>query len=377
VARLAVLSVTAFAGLAFAYVSVGPAVVAAPQVKITICHATSSKTNPFVYESPSADGVLSAHAHHPDDIIPPFEVVEPGKTTIYPGKNMGTVYGGGFTGAELLANGCRPPTGAVSVTTVPEAIVEPARTITVPGRTTAETIVETFVIPPTTEMAAETTTVVTVPAQSQATVTLPERTVTLPATTEAVGEESVVRASETVTLPETVETVTAAGASTVVTVTGPDKVVEEGSTTTKRAAVPDSAPPEVTTERAQTVDILEHKPKGETVVEVVPRTLTLPAKRIIVPGTRTTETIIERLTEPAPTEIATETSTVVTVEGAASASKQAVVTVTTPNRLIHEHARLAQVEETEVIVVVIHLTHCPPGTALFDGACHHIAAGKG
>src|SRR5262245_13002667 len=105
-AWLVALAVVAFAGLASAYVTAGPAAGTAPQIKITICHATSSHTSPFVEQSPNTDGVLSAHAHHPGDIIPPFEVVERGTTTIYRGKNMDSHFGG-FTGVVLLANGCR------------------------------------------------------------------------------------------------------------------------------------------------------------------------------------------------------------------------------------------------------------------------------
>src|SRR5262249_10869464 len=76
-ASFAALTGVAAAGLAAAYVVAGPAAGSA-SVKngITICHATSSATNPFVEQTPSADGVLSGHADHPDDIIPPFEVVE-------------------------------------------------------------------------------------------------------------------------------------------------------------------------------------------------------------------------------------------------------------------------------------------------------------
>jgi hypothetical protein len=343
-ARLVALTGTAFAGLAFAYVTAGPAADTVAQIKITICHATSSSTNPFVEQSPNADGVLSGHAHHPGDIIPPFEVVERGTRTIYPGKNMDTRYGSGFTGAELLANGCRPPTGPVAVTTVPEAIIEPARTITVPAETKNETIGVKVVIPATTETAPEKTTVVTVPVESATTVTLPERVVTLPSATETVRKETVVHPLETVTLPGTVETVTAGAAATVVTVTGPDEVVEEGTTESKRAAVTVPAPAEVTTEGAHTIELVNHLPKGETVVETVPKTVTLHAQTDHVPGAMTTETVVEKLTEPAPTEVPPGTSTVVTVEGGASIARRAVVTVTTPNRVVHALSRVVEGE---------------------------------
>ena len=376
-AWLVALTGVAFTGAATAYVTAGPAANTAAAAKITICHATSSKTNPFVEESPNADGVLSAHAHHPDDIIPPFELVERGTTTIYPGKNMDAHYSGGYTSVELLANGCRPPTGAVSVITVPEAIIEPARTITVPATMTTELIVETFAVPAATETAPETTTVVTVPAQSETTVTFPERTVTLPPTTETVNEETVVRPTETVTLPGTTETVTAGATSTVLTVTGPDEVVDEGTVATAQAVITVPATRETTTEAAHTFDLLKHKhaENRKTVTETVPRSLTVPADKITVPGTTTTETIIETITVPATTAATPETTTVVTVEGGASVTKTAVVTVTTPSRLVHEQARVVRVEEKKLMVLVVH--SCPPGTALYNGACHHIAHGKG
>jgi hypothetical protein len=375
--RLVALACVAFAGLAFAYVTAGPAASTVAQVKITICHATASHTNPFVPLSPNADGVLSAHAHHPGDIIPPFEVVEHGTTIVYPGKNMDAHYGSGFTGAELLANGCRLPAGPVSVITVPEAIIEPARAIIVPATATHETIVERFVISAMTETAPEMTTVVTVPAGSATTVTLPERVVTLPSTTETIEVETVVHPSETVTLPGTVETVTAGATATVATVTGPNKVRRRGTTATRRAAIIVPAPRELTTEGAYATDLLTHPVKGKTVVETVPRKVTLHAQTVHVRGTRTTETVVERLTEAAPIELPPGASPIVTVEGGASVAKRAVVTVTTPSRVVHEPQRVVQAEEKNVIVVVIHAAGCPPGTALFDGSCHHIAAGEG
>jgi len=199
----------------------------------------------------------------------------------------------------------------------------------------------------------------------------------LPSTTETIDGETIVHPSETVTLPGTTEALTAGAAATVVTVTGPDEVVEEGTTATKRAVITVPVPREVTTESAHTVELAKHKPKGETVVETVPRTVTMHADTVHVPGTSATETIVERLDEPAPTEMPPGTSTIVTVEGGASVTKRAVVTVTTPGQVVHEPPRVVKGEETKVIVVVIQTTGCPPGTALFDGSCHHIAAGKG
>jgi hypothetical protein len=111
------------------------------------------------------------------------------------------------------------------------------------------------------------------------------------------------------------------------------------------------------------------------VTETVPRSLTVPADKVTVPGTTTTETIIETIAVPATTATASQTTTVVTVEGSASVTKKAAVTVTTPSRVVHEQARVVYVEEKKLIVLVVH--SCPAGTALYNGACHHIAHGKG
>jgi hypothetical protein len=72
----------------------------APNGKVTICHATSSQTNPYVEESPTVgnDGDLSGgHLNHTGpvfpaldwgDIIPPYSYVdEDGNAQIFPGSN--------------------------------------------------------------------------------------------------------------------------------------------------------------------------------------------------------------------------------------------------------------------------------------------------
>src|SRR5262249_24222840 len=127
-----------------------------------------------------------------------------------------------------LAYGCRIPTGRLSVTTVPAALTEPGRTITAPAMTAVKTITEKAVVPALTTTAAATSTVVTVPPGSTTTVTLPERTVTVPPSTETINGERIVRPSETVTLPGTTKTETGGTTAAVVTVTGPDKIVEGG-----------------------------------------------------------------------------------------------------------------------------------------------------
>ncbi len=59
--------------LTFMGVSVIGVAASAKQDHVTICHATGSKSNPFVQIAPSVSGVFHGHPHHGDDIIPPFE----------------------------------------------------------------------------------------------------------------------------------------------------------------------------------------------------------------------------------------------------------------------------------------------------------------
>jgi hypothetical protein len=59
--------------------SVAPAVAAAcggsSGPRVTICHATSSTTNPYVLITPRAAGVVHGHLGHHEarDIVPPFD----------------------------------------------------------------------------------------------------------------------------------------------------------------------------------------------------------------------------------------------------------------------------------------------------------------
>lgn len=105
----ALLAVVAAAGLTF-----GMGAVAAnaapgngdsnPGNKITICHATSSVKNPFVVNSPNANGVVSGHAgeSHQDarDIIPAFWYTEDGVSVFFPGQNWDG------NGQDTYNNGC-------------------------------------------------------------------------------------------------------------------------------------------------------------------------------------------------------------------------------------------------------------------------------
>lgn len=77
-----------------------------PGNNITICHATGSATNPYVVNSPNANGIISGHDKHQDlrDIIPPFDY-KSGKTTKhFPGQNWTA------SGQAIYNNGCKPTT---------------------------------------------------------------------------------------------------------------------------------------------------------------------------------------------------------------------------------------------------------------------------
>jgi hypothetical protein len=195
-----------------------------------ICHATASEKNPFVAETPDFSGILNGHANHPGDIIPPFTVIDNGSTTNYPGMNMNTLYGAGYTGAQVLANNCKIPSGEITegttttvtstvTTTVPVTVTEPGTTITLPSLTTTTVVTVTVSVPGTTVTAPGSTTVVTVPSGQTTTVTLSGQTVTLPPTTVTVNGEVVDRPALTVTLPGTTRTVTAGASTTTVTLT--------------------------------------------------------------------------------------------------------------------------------------------------------------
>jgi len=78
---------------------------------VTICHSTSSKNNPYITNSPSANGDVSGHDDHDGgvfptdpwgDIIPPF-AYDGGN---YPGKNWTT------QGQAIWNNGCNVPGGS-------------------------------------------------------------------------------------------------------------------------------------------------------------------------------------------------------------------------------------------------------------------------
>jgi hypothetical protein len=436
VVSVAALAAAAVLGFEAAYVLAGKAVGTPGTGAIAICHSGTGKQ--FQHIAPDASGVLSGHADHPYDIIPPFVYVANGTTTTYPGKNLDTLHGAGYTGAEVLANGCRVPTGMVMVTTVPEAITEPGPTITSPAVTTVETVTERIVVPARTATAPGTTTVVTVPPSETTTVILPERTVTLPAATESVDGEHLVRPAETATLPRTTTVETGGTKTAVVTVTGPDMVVEGGDRATKEVVVTVTTPSRTMSEPAHTLPAHEHPIKGETATETVLVTRTEPVTTITMPEATTTETKLETLAVPATTVAVSPTTTVVTVpagetttvtlpprtvtlprstekingedvfrpplvttlpgvtrivtvgptgtvetvtgsnqvvEEGAVATKRVAVTVTTPARVVRVPAHVVRAGEAELIVLV--RVGCPLGMAMYHGTCSHIVRGKG
>ena len=74
--------------------------------RVTICHATSSDTNPYVQESPDDDSIFKENGHdsHPEDIIPPFDYIDDhGQSAHYLGKNWDA------TGQAIWKNGCNVP----------------------------------------------------------------------------------------------------------------------------------------------------------------------------------------------------------------------------------------------------------------------------
>src|SRR5262249_20905676 len=161
--------------------------------------------------TPSSAGALDGHVKNdPEDIIPPFTIIENGVVVVdFPGRNMNTLYDG-FTGAEVLANHCDIPTSGGGITQtvtttltqavpVPATVAEPATTFATPGLTTTTVLTVTLTGPSQTVTNAVTT-VVTVPSGATTTVTLPSATVTLPAVTATIPGGTVERDPVTVTL---------------------------------------------------------------------------------------------------------------------------------------------------------------------------------
>ena len=85
---LAAVGLAASAGLATGALTQAPGIpLVRGATKITLCHATSSETNPFVQISVDDDSIVrSGHGDHPDDIIPPFTTSTTARPSTIPGR---------------------------------------------------------------------------------------------------------------------------------------------------------------------------------------------------------------------------------------------------------------------------------------------------
>ncbi len=113
------IAATALAPVAIGAV-VSPALAGGGQV--TICHATSSATNPFVVIHPASPAVLHAHQKHHDgaDIVPPFSY----KGVDYPGQNW-TAEGRAISENGCMAKGGPPPELAPPPELTPPPVLAP------------------------------------------------------------------------------------------------------------------------------------------------------------------------------------------------------------------------------------------------------------
>jgi hypothetical protein len=143
--------------------------------QIGICHHTGkSRAHEFIYITPDASGVFSGHGRwkhqNGDDIIPAFSFVNSkGETVSFAGQNLSTTYSG-FTGAQLLANGCRPGQTTTTTTTGHTTTTTTTTTTTITTTTTGHTSTTT---PTTTTVPTTTTTPTTTTHGHQSTTTTP------------------------------------------------------------------------------------------------------------------------------------------------------------------------------------------------------------
>jgi hypothetical protein len=230
------LAAVAFLGLGASLVLAGSKQGTPGSGQITICHSGNGKHFSSVSLDPS--GVISGHDAHSHDIIPPFTVIHPGGSeTHYPGKNMDTLYGDGYTGGEVLANHCQIPEGGFTETvetiptgpieSLPVTVTEPATTVTLPP-TTFTTVVETTVTLPgeTVSLPGQTTTV-TIPGGTT-TITMPGQTTTLPGTTVTHPGQTISEPPLTVTIPSQTQTLTATGTTTLTLTTPATRYIRGG-----------------------------------------------------------------------------------------------------------------------------------------------------
>jgi hypothetical protein len=250
-----------------------------PEHKITLCHATDSRTNPYVEVTVDVASVqFQGHAGHdgpifsPDlpehtkwgDIIPPFDF---GAAGSYPGKNWTAA------GQEILEHDCNvdpddcdedaaealskssanedddddcgtttttvaPTTTTVAPTTT---TVAPTTTTVAPTTTTVAptttTVAPTTTLPPTTTTQAPTTTTTepqtsTTIGDETSTTLEPTTTTTEPETSTTVGGETSTSVPTTETTEGGTSSTTVAASSTTVAPGGPVTTQANGSTTT-------------------------------------------------------------------------------------------------------------------------------------------------
>jgi hypothetical protein len=176
--------------------------------KVTICHATSSESNPFTENTVAKDGSVSGHDGHTGDIIPPFDYLDNnGQTRHYPGKNWDA------DGQAILNDGCKE--GGESGASTAVATTEVATT--------------TPTIPPITQAPSETTTTEPSPPTTATPVTQAPSGTT---TTEPSGPTTAPPVTQTPT-PTTAPVVTNPTASTAPPATGvnpPTSTTAGGST---------------------------------------------------------------------------------------------------------------------------------------------------
>ena len=105
---------------------------ATPNEKVTICHATSSNTNPYTVNSVDESSIdeqnnryLNGHGNHERDIIPPFRE--------FPGRNWDEA------GRAIWTNGCKVPIVLEEVTPLAPRLVPP--TCDAPGAVELPTVI--------------------------------------------------------------------------------------------------------------------------------------------------------------------------------------------------------------------------------------------
>jgi hypothetical protein len=136
----------------------------------------------------------------------------------------------GRCGSPVTSTTLTTPT----TTTVPIDPTIPPTTVTLPPETTSTVITDTVTVPPETSTVPVPPTTVTVPPDATTTVTVPGQTVTQPPVTSTLPGLTIERPPETVTLPGATTTVSATGTTMVVTITGPNEVVDPGLVVKKK-----------------------------------------------------------------------------------------------------------------------------------------------